>query len=180
VDVPPIRSARLELVSMSAAFLEALLDERRNDAEALLRGSLPVAWPDEHDGSFLRLRLDQMRDRPDARRWSARALVRREDRVMVGHAGFHGEPGVNGPRRSGALEVGYTVFPNYRGHGYATEAVAALMDWARRHGVEHFVASVAPDNEPSLAIVRKLGFLQTGDQWDEDEGLELVFELGHD
>ena len=98
---------------------------------------------------------------------------------MVGHAGFHGPAGTNGPQAPGALEIGYTVLPPFRGRGYATEAVVALMDWARsEHGIAVFIASVSPGNEPSLAIVRKLGFAQTGEQWDEEDGLELVFELG--
>ena len=63
------------------------------------------------------------------------------------------------------------------GDDYATEAAAALMGWAEGQGVRRFVVSVAPGNEPSLAIVRKLGFVQTGEQWDEEDGLELVFEL---
>ena len=33
------------------------------------------------------------------------------------------------------------------------------------------------DNEPSLAIIRRLGFTQTGEAMDEEDGLELVFEL---
>jgi len=36
---------------------------------------------------------------------------------------------------------------------------------------------VAPNNEPSLGLIRKLGFVQTGVQWDEIDGQELVFEL---
>jgi RimJ/RimL family protein N-acetyltransferase len=96
---------------------------------------------------------------------------------MVGHAGFHGPPGINGLDAPDAVEVGYTVFPEHRGRGYAQEAVRALMDWAgTEHGMRRFIASVAPDNEPSLAIVRKLGFSQTGEQWDDEDGLELVFE----
>ena len=52
------------------------------------------------------------------------------------------------------------------------------MDWARdRHGITRFVASVAPTNEPSLAIVRGLGFVDTGRHWDDEDGLELEFEL---
>jgi L-amino acid N-acyltransferase YncA len=51
------------------------------------------------------------------------------------------------------------------------------MGWAEGQGIHDFVASVSPDNAPSLAIVHKLGFVQTGDQWDEEDGLELVFEL---
>jgi len=53
------------------------------------------------------------------------------------------------------------------------------MDWGRRErGIHDFVASVAPDNLASLAIVRKLGFVQTGEQWDDEDGLELVWESG--
>jgi ribosomal-protein-alanine N-acetyltransferase len=54
------------------------------------------------------------------------------------------------------------------------------MDWARRErGIHHFIASVAPDNQASLSAVRELGFVKTGKQWDEEDGLELVFELAH-
>jgi [ribosomal protein S5]-alanine N-acetyltransferase len=119
-----------------------------------------------------------MRREPASREWLVRALVLRAEKRMVGHAGFHGPPGVNGRAKADALELGYTVFHGFRGRGYATEAAGALMDWAAEtHGVRRFVASVAPANHASLAVVRKLGFVQTGDQWDEEDGLELVFEL---
>jgi ribosomal-protein-alanine N-acetyltransferase len=56
--------------------------------------------------------------------------------------------------------------------------VRAAFAWATRvHGVKRFRASVAPDNERSLNLIGKLGFVQTGEQWDERDGLELVFEL---
>jgi [ribosomal protein S5]-alanine N-acetyltransferase len=97
--------------------------------------------------------------------------------VKVGHAGFHGWPGVNGPERAHAVEVGYTVFPEHRRRGYEIEAVVALLAWARGRGVDHFIASVSPGNEPSRRLIRKLGFVQTGDQWDDEDVRELVFEL---
>ena len=96
---------------------------------------------------------------------------------MVGNIGFHGEPGINAAGALAALEIGYGVRPDRRRQGYATEAVGALLDWARGQGISHFVASVAPDNEPSLAIVRKLGFVRTGEHIDPEDGLEHVFEL---
>jgi RimJ/RimL family protein N-acetyltransferase len=97
---------------------------------------------------------------------------------MIGHIGFHGPRGVNGPQKPGALEVGYTVFEPFRRRGYATEAVEAILEWAREeHGVRHFIASVGPGNVPSLALVRRLGFRETGTQWDDEDGEELVFEL---
>jgi RimJ/RimL family protein N-acetyltransferase len=140
---------------------------------------LPAGWPDRHDEGFLLLRQRQMLEDPGLQEWLVRALVLREPgRPLIGHIGFHGRPGTNGPRRENAVEMGYTVFEPFRRRGYATEAVEALLDWAaREREIRHFVASVAPSNEPSLAIVRRLGFRRTGSQWDEQDGLELVFEL---
>jgi hypothetical protein len=97
---------------------------------------------------------------------------------MVGHAGFHGPPGVNGRDLPAALELAYTVFAAYRRHGYAREAVAALVDWARSvHGIRRFLASIAPGNEPSTRVVTSIGFVDAGQRWDDEDGLELVFEL---
>jgi RimJ/RimL family protein N-acetyltransferase len=74
--------------------------------------------------------------------------------------------------------AGLFVEPAFRGRGYATEVVAALVGWGRsQHGVRTFVASVGPWNAPSLRVVEKLGFRQVGAQWDPDDGEELVFEL---
>jgi RimJ/RimL family protein N-acetyltransferase len=51
---------------------------------------------------------------------------------------------------------------------------------AREHGVERFFVSIAPDNASSLAMAAKLGFRQVGEQIDEEDGLEYVFELARD
>jgi ribosomal-protein-alanine N-acetyltransferase len=160
---------------MAPALVVALLEGRRDEAAGVLGAALPDWWPDAIDARFLRVRLEDMRSDPNAQQWLLRALVRRgPERLFVGHAGFHGPPGLDEPR---ALELGYAIFPSQRGHGYATEAVEALIDWAQEgHGIRHFIASVAPDNHPSLAIVRKLGFVRTGQQWDDEDGFELVFE----
>ena len=174
-----ITSDRLELILLSHQAIDALLEGRRGDVERELDAAVPEGWPDEHDAGFLRFRQRQVERAPQAEPWLVRAVILREPaRTMIGHAGFHGQPGVNGKQDPGAVELGYTIFEPYRGRGYATEAAQALMDWAQReHGVSRFVASVAPANDPSLAIVRKLGFVHTGEQWDEEDGLELVFEL---
>ena len=174
-----LTTERLELVPISASVIEARLAGRRDDAEAEAGITIPPDWPDQHDARFLRLRAGQMRRDPKRREWLVRAVTLRDPaRSMIGHAGFHGPPGINNLRKPGALEVGYTIFEPHRGRGYATEAVRALLEWARaEYGVGHFLASVAPENAPSLAIVRRLGFVETGRVWDDEDGEELVFEL---
>jgi RimJ/RimL family protein N-acetyltransferase len=170
--VPPVLSERLELVSMPAPLIAALLD----GDERASRRELDVEVPPDltADARYvLRLRLEQMRAEPALQQWLLRLMVPRDGpRCAVGHIGFHGPPDAGG-----RVEVGYTVLPEHRRQGLATEACLALFAWARdEHGVTRFRASVSPDNEPSLAVVRKLGFRQTGTQWDEVDGEELVFE----
>ena len=112
-----------------------------------------------------------MRAEPDRRDWMAR-LITTQSNGVVGHAGFHGPPAT-----IGRAEIGYTVFPPFRGQGYAKEAAKALVDWAFDQGQREVFASVAPENAPSLAVVRALGFIQVGTQVDEVDGLELVFAI---
>jgi len=69
------------------------------------------------------------------------------------------------------------LFEKHRGQGFAKEAARALVAWALGHGAKEVYASVSPDNAPSLAVVRSLGFKQVGTQDDEVDGLELVFAI---
>jgi ribosomal-protein-alanine N-acetyltransferase len=166
----------IELRPMTPEFIEAALDGRREEAERLLDIDLPHEFPIEAERAFLGLRLRQMREDERFRTWCPHAVVLGGQ--MIGHAGYHGPPGVNSKHAQDAVEFGYSIYPPYRGRGYATKAATMLMDQARdRAGIQHFVLSVGPHNEPSLAIVRKLGFVRTGEHMDEEDGLELVFEL---
>ncbi|MFE6365457.1 hypothetical protein ACFVP3_36360 [Streptomyces sp. NPDC057806] len=38
-------------------------------------------------------------------------------------------------------------------------------------------ATISPDNLASLATISGFGFVEVGEQWDEVDGLELVFEV---
>jgi [ribosomal protein S5]-alanine N-acetyltransferase len=161
---------------MTTEFLEAILDDRRDEAAALLEVEIPDEFPSEGDRGFLGLRLRQMREDERFQTWCPHAVLL-EGR-MIGHAGYHGPPGINSAHKPDAVEYGYKIFQDHRGRGYATQAAVMLMDLAeQRAGIRHFVLSVSPENDPSLAIVRKLGFVRTGEQIDEEDGLEHIFEL---
>jgi [ribosomal protein S5]-alanine N-acetyltransferase len=175
MDVPPIRTARVELVSMSMPFMLLLLARDLDGAASEIGASVPVDLPDQLD-NFLQFRIADLEVDPTAQPWLGRAIVITEPdgtRRIVGSAGFHAPPDTGG-----RVEVGYRVEPAYRRQGIATEVVRALFDWAaREHGVRKFRASVSPNNVPSLAIIRGFGFHQTGVQIDDIDGEELVFEL---
>jgi [ribosomal protein S5]-alanine N-acetyltransferase len=173
-DVPTIRTERLELVSLSIPSMRALIARDVATAEHEIGAALPPDLPDQLE-RFLTYRLAQLDADPTLLRWLARAMVLTDDdgrRLMIGTIGFHGAPD-----EQGRLEVGYRIEPEYRRRGYTREAVRGMFDWAAtEHGVHRFVASVRPDNEASLGLVRAFGFEQTGTQMDDVDGLELVLE----
>ena len=164
----------IELYPLTPAFLEALLDGRREEAATLLGVELPDEFPRDGERRFLTLRLRQMREDARFEDWSPFAVVL-EGR-MIGHAGYHGPPGVNTKKTADAVEIGYTIEPEYRHRGFATAAASELIRRAEERGIRHVIACSSPGNEPSLAIIRGLGFTQTGEAMDDEDGLELVFE----
>jgi RimJ/RimL family protein N-acetyltransferase len=66
--------------------------------------------------------------------------------------------------KPGEVNVGYCVFPAARGKGYASRAVELLLEHLQRD-TEHTVATllIHPENGRSLALARRLGFVQHGE-----------------
>ncbi|HET7082967.1 MAG TPA: GNAT family N-acetyltransferase [Candidatus Limnocylindria bacterium] len=176
MEEDPIRSERLELPLLSLSQLERLAAGESGSVGTELGAVLSRSWLDEV-GWLAGLRAQQLRLHPADGPWLLRPILLigpEGHRTAIGYLNFHG-----GPDQDGRAEVGYTLLPEARGHGYAIEAVRAAFGWATRvHGVTRFRASVAPDNERSRNLILKLGFRHTGEQWDEVDGLELVYELG--
>ena len=58
-----------------------------------------------------------------------------------------------------AVEVGWLLDPEHQGHGYATEAVRALLDVAFNQVQARIaLAVIADDNTRSIALAQRLGF----------------------
>jgi RimJ/RimL family protein N-acetyltransferase len=64
----------------------------------------------------------------------------------------------------GEVNVGYYLFPAARGKGYASRAVELLLEHLQPD-TEHTVATllIHPENQRSLALARRLGFVQNGE-----------------
>lgn len=161
-----IETPRLRLVPFTRDHMASLLGR---DGGGPFEFAVPEGWAEE-ESWLLGIRLDDVERDPSVTPWLIRAILR--DGEMIGHAGFHSPPD-----ERGMVEIGYSVFEPHRRQGVAYEAAVALLRWAGdQPGVRVFRASVSPGNAPSLALVAKLGFVQTGVQWDERDGEELVLE----
>ena len=106
----------------------------------------------------------------------ARAYIENGPRAMYARCG-HGllavelrdgsEPlGICGILKRDGLDdpdLGFAFLPAHRGRGYALEAAAATLDWARATGrFGRIVAITSRDNEASVRLLRKLGFAEEG------------------
>ena len=88
-------------------------------------------------------------------------IVRDRDQQIVGSCGFKTPP------THGQVEVGYGVAEATRGQGAATDALCLLVAMAFAAGASSILAEVVPDNHASAEVVRRNGFIRTGDRIDE-------------
>ena len=81
-----------------------------------------------------------------------------------------------------SADLGFTLAPDRRGQGFATEAVTAVLDRLREVGVRSFRASVDPANDGSIRLLERVGFVHVGrtdrsalvrGEWVDDENYEL-------
>lgn len=80
------------------------------------------------------------------------------DDVLIGEAGFKGEP------YRGEVEIGYALRSTYEGHGYMTEAVSALCRFAFTTDVriKSIVAQTKWRNAKSQQVLTRCGFVRDG------------------
>jgi [ribosomal protein S5]-alanine N-acetyltransferase len=166
VSGPP--EGHVVLVRLDVATMAALLDGDLARASSLAGAPLSPYLLDQ--AWLWRIRHDQVLADPAAADWVARAAL--VDGQVVGHVGFHGPPD-----EAGMVEVAYSVDPLLRRRGHARRLLAAALAWAAEDPAVRTVrASISPDNVASLATIAPFGFTHVGDQWDDEDGLELLYE----
>ncbi len=156
---------------------EALAALASGDLEAAraATGHLLTPWQVSDDGPVgtWRRRAAQVVSTPEDLPWVTGLLVDEDTEDVVGAAGFHGAPDENG-----MVEVGYGVDPAYRRRGYARAALLLMIERARSHpSISVFRVTVSPTNAASLGLVAQLPFVEMGEQWDDEDGVETIFEM---
>ena len=144
-----------------------------------------AALDDERVGRFIGgpdvTTLDALRDRiaalhagPPAERderWYNAAVL--ADGVVVGR--------VEATVHHGIAEIAYVFGPAHWGNGYAAEATAWLLDALRDDGITTFWAAVVPENQASIALLERLGFIRADASdvtlFSFDDG-DLTYRLG--
>jgi [ribosomal protein S5]-alanine N-acetyltransferase len=170
VPAPP---KSIRFVQLPVPAMAELLNGNLAEASAVADAGLTAHFVTDRARSLWRMRLDQLAADPSGARWIARAVIAEPGGFVVGYAGFHGPPD-----EAGMVEIGYSVDPAHRRQGFAKAMLNELLRWAAAEPTVSTVrASISPSNTASLATIAGSGFVLMGRQWDEVDGLELIFEV---
>lgn len=78
--------------------------------------------------------------------------------------GFVNDCGIDGDE----IEIGYVIHPDHQGHGYATEAVRALISHLAGQGFSKIKAGYFEENHASRRVMEKCGMSDSGETEEEE------------
>ncbi len=126
----------------------------------------------EHSGP-LRWRVPQVKADPTTNNWFVRWIVLRESKEIVGSISFHAPPD-----EVGMVEIGFGISEPCRNQGFGKEALLGMWAWViNQPGVTTLRYTVSATNGPSMSIINSLGFEHVGQQIDEEDGPEEIYEM---
>lgn len=165
-------TARLEIVPLSADAIEALLQGNLDRLRALTGAEFPQpVSPPPYMAESLPVVLSRLRRYPSESEWWNWLVVNRQTRQALGSIALGGKPNM------GAVLIGYAMYPGLEGHGYATEAVRALVEWVFAQPGVKTVRALAPVwNTPAVHVAEKVGMRPVASEEDDEVGEVLVYE----
>jgi len=167
----PVRTPRLDLTPMSADEIDALLAGDASRLNALTGARFREPAPPPYMADALPVVRDRLRARPAEAPWWNWLIVDRASGEAVGSVAFGGPVG-----QDGAVLVGYAMYADYEGRGYATEAVRALVGWAFGQPGVREVRALAPVwNTPALRVAENVGMRPVASDEDDDVGEVLLY-----
>ena len=170
---PGTRRPTVRIVQLDGATLAALADGDLARARDTSPVELTEWLASPECVSTWRRRAHQVVETPEDAPWVTGVVWDDDEQRAVGRAGFHAAPDSDG-----RVEVGYGIDPVCRRRGYARAALEAMLARARAEpAVSTVRATVSPDNAASLALIAQYPFVENGEQWDDEDGLEIIYEL---
>ncbi len=165
-----IETERLILLATELKHFELVMQSKQLLAE-YLGVNVPISFPESEDA--LPWFYDLVKTDETLVGWLSFWALHRADNTLIASIGFKGKPDENGK-----IEIGYSVIPEYRRRGFASEMVRALLEYGFADPkVTVIEAQTRIDNIPSMKVLERFGMRQTGTSHDEEEGEMFVWKL---
>ena len=154
---------QVRLVPATVQLLNTLNEDRARFSE-LIGSPVPDGWPEFPEA--IGFTLERLRNAPESDRvWSMQFFVDSATGRLLGSGGFAAPP------VDRAVEIGYEVAPEFRGHGFGTAAARALVERAVAGGeVDHVIAHTLLGPNASTGVLVSLGFEHATDQENPEVG----------
>jgi RimJ/RimL family protein N-acetyltransferase len=108
-------------------------------------------------------------ENPEQWEWYAIWMIELKDGTHIGEMCFKGLDS------NGVVEIGYGIMEQYQDHGYATEAVKAISNWAfQEPKISSIEAEIDSKNIASKKVLEKCGFVFTGTNGKEGPRYKLT------
>ncbi|MCE7066201.1 GNAT family N-acetyltransferase [Dyadobacter sp. CY326] len=165
-----IITPRLRIVPCDDTLFDAI--RMGNNTLARVMGvNVPKKWTDFRD--TFTPSYHRWKAHPPLRDWWVYLIIYVPDNILIGSCGYKGEPDANG-----VVEIGYEIIPAYRKRGLGAEAAKGLVDHAFAHSaVKKVTAHTLAEENASVRILESIGFKQTEDVSDPDDGLLWRWEV---
>ena len=133
-----------------------------NPYNHLIEGPIPLAF------RIPRVKLD-----PSFAEIAIVLAIEKITKEIIGSAGFH-----DFPNEDGTIEIGFGVVPEKQNLGFGKELLHGMWgEIVKRPDVKTLRYTVSPTTDASMHIIKSSGFALIGEQIDEEDGLELIFEM---
>ena len=162
---PGLRTERLWIRRVQPTDVDALFARRNEPGVAALQ-----AWSVPYSRERAQRLVDEAvaMDGPEDEQWWTATIERADTGEVIG------DLVVRATNELRTAEVGYSLTTTAWGHGYATEALAAQVDWLfEALPVSRLEGRLHPDNRASAMVLERTGFLFEGHTrlsfWLDDE-----------
>lgn len=155
----PLQTPRLNLRALRMDDAEFIATHAPKPEVARMTVMIPAVYPGLAAEGFILIMNASERSRGDRVR-----MVTSRAGSRLGLVGLH-------PRNDKTWEFGYWYTKSASGVGYATEAGQAMLDEAKRDQIGPVVSGYFKDNPLSGRVLKKLGFVETGER-------EMAWSLG--
>ncbi len=133
-----------------------------NPYKHLIEGPSPISF-----------RIPRVKLNPEFAEIAILLAIEKTSKEIVGSAGFH-----DFPDEAGMVEIGFGIVPERQNQGFGKELLHGMWSQiVKRPDVKTLRYTVAPTNAPSMHIIKSLRFEFMGEQIDEIDGPELIYEL---
>lgn len=154
-----LETERLRLIALDIDNLRLRLSDyqqmqRNLDLNPVLESSYGHFPYDQQVEQAITFAIKEIERSPEAYIWNTFwQLVHKQENQIIGEFDFH-----DAPNEVGEVEFGFMTLPEYRNHGYMTEAAQASIGWAlNQDGVSALIAETDKHNKASQRVLEKLG-----------------------